>query len=87
MRAELCRLAEPFVGKLDDTIELSHVERSDFVVAQTYPGFFTRLRDYMETRNLDQPIFFAGDYSAEGIEGATLSGLNASRHVENYLLR
>ena len=84
---ELCRLAEPFVGRLDGLIEISHVERSDFVVAQTYPGFFTRLRDYMATRDLDQPLFFSGDYSAEGIEGATTSGLNAWRHVERYLTR
>jgi oxygen-dependent protoporphyrinogen oxidase len=83
--AELCRLAKPFIGKIDDMIEISHVERCDFVVAQTYPGFFTRLRDYMATRNLDQPLFFSGDFSAEGIEGATLGGLNAARHVEGYL--
>lgn len=85
--AELCRLAEPFVGRLDDKIEFSHVQRRDFVVAQTYPGFFTRLRDYMATRDLDQPIFFSGDFSAEGIEGAVTCALNAAGHIERYLMR
>lgn len=84
---ELCRLAEPFVGRLDDKIEFSYVQRRDFVVAQTYPGFFTRLRDYMATRDLDQPIFFSGDFSAEGIEGAVTCALNASRHIEQYVMR
>jgi predicted NAD/FAD-dependent oxidoreductase len=41
----------------------------------------------MATRDLNQPLFFSGDYSAEGIEGATVSGLNASRHVTEYLQR
>lgn len=85
IQAELCRLAEPFVGRLDDKIELAHVQRRDFVVAQTYPGFFTRLRDYMATRDVDQPLFFCGDFSAEGIEGAVTCALNVSRDVANYL--
>ena len=75
---DLCRLAEPFVGKVRPLIEFSHIERRDFVVAQTYPGFFTRLRDYMATRDFNQPIFFAGDFSAEGIEGAVTCGLDVA---------
>ena len=87
VRAEVCRLIEPFVGRLDDLIQFSYVQRRDFVVAQTYPGFFTRLRDYMATRDLNQPLFFCGDFSAEGIEGAVTCALNASAHVAQFLTR
>jgi len=87
IESELTRLAEPYLGNLDGLVEVSHVHHWDYVCAQTHTGFFTALRDYMESRDLDQPLFFCGDFSAEGIEGATLGGLNASRYVVSYLTR
>ena len=83
--AKLSRLAEPFIGKTDGLVEVALVSRWDHVCAATEVGFFTKLRDYMQTRNLNQPLFFSGDYVAEGIEGATVSGLQAARHVEQFL--
>ena len=83
--AKLIKLAEPYIGKVDGLIEVSYVHRWDYVCAITHPGFFTMLRDYMDARDLNQPLFFSGDFTAGGIEGATTSGLNAYKHVERYL--
>jgi protoporphyrinogen/coproporphyrinogen III oxidase len=83
--ATLIKLAEPYIGKVDGLIEVSYVHRWDYVCAITQPGFFTMLGDYMKARDLNQPLFFSGDFTAGGIEGATTSGLNAAKHIETFL--
>ena len=83
--AALSKLVEPYIGKVEGLIEVSHVNRWDYVCAITHPGFFTMLGDYMKARDLNQPLFFSGDFTAGGIEGATTSGLNAAKHIESYL--
>lgn len=83
--AELTKLAEPHIGPLSERIEVALVNRWDYVCAKTWPGYYTQLRDFIETRRLDTPLFFAGDYFSGGIEGATQSGLTASRDAERYL--
>jgi oxygen-dependent protoporphyrinogen oxidase len=85
--AELSRLAEPYIGKVDGLVEVSHVCRWDYVCSYTHTGYFQLLHDYMTTRNLNQPLFFCGDFTAEGVEGATVGGLNTFRDVERYLTR
>ena len=66
-------------------LEVSYVNRWDYVCAITYPGFFTRVRDFVAAHRKDQPIHYAGDYIVLGMEGATTSGLNAARQVKQYL--
>lgn len=81
----LLKLVAPYIGDVRGDIEVSYVNRWDFVCAKTYPGYYRLLGDYVKSRNLDQPLFFCGDFFSGGIEGATLSGLNAHRDVERYL--
>jgi oxygen-dependent protoporphyrinogen oxidase len=83
--AELLTLAKPYIGDVSRDIEVSYVNRWDFVCAKTYPGYYTMLGEYVKTRNLNQPLFFCGDFFSGGIEGATLAGLNAHLDVERYL--
>ena len=85
--AALLKLAEPYTGKISHLVEVSYVNRWDFVCSITHTGYYTMLRDYMATRNLNQPLFFSGDFVSGGIEGATTSGLDAYRNVERYLTR
>lgn len=83
--AQLLKLTERFTGQIGHLIEVSLVNRWDFVLPVTYPGYYTKLRDYMAARDLNQPLFYAGDFVSGGIEGATTSGLDAYRNVERYL--
>lgn len=83
--AKLSRIAEPFIGPLKDRVEVAHVNRWDYVCAKTFPGYYTQLRDFVDARPMNTPLYFAGDYYSGGIEGATLSGLNASRDVARFL--
>ena len=83
--AELIRLAEPHVGPLRDKVEVSLVNRWDYVCSATFPGYYTLLRDHLDSQPRDQPLFYAGDYISGGIEGATTSGLIAFQNVEHYL--
>lgn len=83
--AKLSRIAEPFIGPLQGRIEVAHVNRWDYVCAKTFPGYYTQLRDFVDARPMNTPLHFAGDYYSGGIEGATLSGLNASRDVARFL--
>ena len=82
---QLIHLAEPWLGDIREHIEVSYVNRWDYVCAITYPGFFTRVRDFVAAHRKDQPIHYAGDYIVLGMEGATTSGLNAARQVKQYL--
>lgn len=82
---ELVALAEPHVGPLRGRIEVSHVNRWDYVCAVTFPGYYTLLRDHIEQRALDQPLFYCGDWFSGGIEGATTSGLMVCADVQRYL--
>ena len=86
VKAELIRLAAPYIGDVTRLIEVSYLNRWDYVCPKTYPGYYRKLGDYLRTRNLDQPLFFCGDFFSGGIEGATLSGLNAFRDAQRYLL-
>lgn len=83
--AELGRLAAPHIGPVEGHVEVAHVNRWDYVCARSWPGYYTQLRDFVAARPLDSPLHFAGDYYSGGIEGATLSGLNAAEDITRYL--
>ena len=83
--AALIRHAGPYIGPLEGRIEVSHVNRWDYVCAVTFPGYFTLLRNHLATRPKDSPLFHAGDFFSGGIEGATTSGLRAVEDVERFL--
>lgn len=83
---ELAKLAEPHVGPIRGHIRTTHVNRWDYVCAVTFPGYYTLLRDHIENRALDTPLFYAGDWFSGGIEGATTSGLMAYEDAAGFLL-
>lgn len=83
--AELTRLAEPYIGPLQGRIEVTHVNRWDYVCPKTHIGFYNRLREFVEARPMDTPLYFVGDYYSGGIEGATTSGLASADDVQRYL--
>ncbi|MGQ0698386.1 MAG: protoporphyrinogen/coproporphyrinogen oxidase [Panacagrimonas sp.] len=83
--AELSHIAEPFIGPLKGRVEVAHVNRWDYVCAKTFPGYYSQLRDFVDARPMNTPLYFVGDYYSGGIEGATLSGLDASRDVARFL--
>jgi protoporphyrinogen oxidase len=82
---ELIAIAEPHIGPLRGRVEVSHVNRWDYVCPVTFPGFYTLLRDHIENRAKDTPLYYAGDWFSGGIEGATTSGLIAYEDVSHYL--
>lgn len=82
---EIIALAEPHVGPLRGRILTSHVNRWDYVCPVTFPGYYTLLRDHIEKRALDRPLFYCGDWFSGGIEGATTSGLIAVEDIVRYL--
>ena len=82
----LATLAEPHVGPIRGHIKTTHVNRWDYVCAVTFPGYYTLLRDHVENRALDTPLYYCGDWFSGGIEGATTSGLIAYDDVAGYLL-
>jgi protoporphyrinogen/coproporphyrinogen III oxidase len=85
VETEIIKLVEPYLGKLDGLVETSFVNRWEHVCTVTHPGYFGLLAAYMKSRNLNQPLFFSGDFTASGIEGAVTSGLNAAEHIETFL--
>lgn len=85
IRDKILAMIEPYLGDVRQYLEVFHVNRWDYVCAVTHPGYFELLYQFRKNRDMNQPLFYAGDFYSGGIEGATVSGINASKDVSHYL--
>ena len=75
----------PFV-KNDDMLEAHDIYRWDEAMPKFYPGFLKQVKQFLDTSQGDNNVFFAGDYlNAPWTEGALRNGQRVAKAVNHRL--